>query len=343
MMDIAVKSILTTEGEDWKKRRKYLSPFFKAERLTQYIPTIQECCQKKISEWKNSNGQLLDIEAEMSSLTMMVISRIFFGEHIDQHVKPLQSSLEDVLKHHWSRLKIPGDLAHKLPNPGKSRFFRGMNYINATTKEIIEKGNKTDQHLLAKFLAENPDSINIEDEVRTILLAGHDTTSCALSWTIGLVSQNKNWAEKIASESDSDDRPASQAAFKEAMRLYPPIWLLERKAIEKDVIGNHIIHKGDSMLIAPWIIHRRKDLWEQPEKFHPQRFLDFKKDPDEFIPFGMGKHTCIASQLALLEAEFILPSIFRQIEFIPPEKPLKPKAGLTLKIKGGLKLKFKIK
>lgn len=341
MLDISGKSILTCDGDDWKKRRSYLSPFFKAEKLTQYLPIIKESCYQKVSEWESSPNDLIDIEAEMSSLTMMVTSRIFFGENIEQHVNDLKLSLEDVLTHHWSRLKIPGDLAHKLPNPGKSRFNKGMSLINSITDNIIKNGNRNGPHLLAKMLETNPDFLNIKDEIKTILLAGHETTACGLSWAIAMLSKNKYWSQKVSEEANSIHKPITNAVLKETLRLYPPIWLLERKVTKNDIIGNHKVNKDQTILIAPWVLHRRKDVWDQPDVFNPQRFLDFKKEPNEFIPFGMGRHTCIGSSLAMIEAENILSTLLKHFEFLPENKELAPKPGLTLKIKGGLKLRFK--
>ena len=191
----------------------------------------------------------------------------------------------------------------------------------------------------------------IRNEAITFLLAGHETTANGLAWALFLIERHPDRAEEIRKEVERAcggdmprfaDLPQLSKAlhvFEESVRLYPPIWAMERHAIAGDEIGGYHIPKGSGVIISPYTLHRHPGFWERPEVFLPERFE--QRDHTAYYPFGSGARFCIGSEFALAEARVILPMILRRFRIIAePGQSGEPEAGITLRLKHGFKVRL---
>jgi cytochrome P450 len=188
----------------------------------------------------------------------------------------------------------------------------------------------------------------------TLLLAGHETTATALTWTWYLLSKHPDAACKLRVELDEvlgrrvptvEDLPAlefTRRVIQESMRLYPPVWIISRTAIEEDEIGGYPIPAGSVVLVSQYAMHRHPDFWENPERFDPDRFLPERsrgRHPYAYFPFGGGPRLCIGADLAMLETQLILVTLAQrfQLELLPGH-PVEPEPLITLRPRYGMKM-----
>ena len=172
-----------------------------------------------------------------------------------------------------------------------------------------------------------------------MLLAGHETTALALFWSFVLLAQAPEWQESLASEAaalGADAAPErlvrTRAVVDEALRLYPPAFAIARLARAPDVVGGVPLRPGDVVVVAPWVLHRHRGLWQAPEAFDPRRFLAPSPPPERFayLPFGAGPRVCIGAQFALAEAVLVLAAVLRRFRLeLATQRPVLPVAVLT--------------
>jgi cytochrome P450 len=191
--------------------------------------------------------------------------------------------------------------------------------------------------------------LQLRNETITFLLAGHETTANALTWTFHLLSRHPEVEERLREEIHSvlgGRRPDLQDVAKlvytkrviqEAMRLYPPIWIIERRAIGEDEIAGYKIPAGSSVVISPYALHRHPGFWERPEAFDPSRFES--PPPDAYIPFGAGPRFCIGHEFAMLEARLIVAMVLQAFRLRGvPGHPIEPMPDITLRPRHGMKM-----
>jgi cytochrome P450 len=192
----------------------------------------------------------------------------------------------------------------------------------------------------------------LRNEAITLLLAGHETTALALGWALYLLARNPEAQQRVADEAEQvlSGRPPAAAdlaklsfttlAFQEAMRLYPPIWIMERRAIGDDTIGGHPIPAGSSVVVSPYTMHRDARWWPEPDRFDPERFSPRRaagRPRHAYLPFGLGPRLCIGMHFAMAEARTILPMVVRRFRLgVAPGFVAAPKASVTLRPKAGL-------
>jgi cytochrome P450 len=196
----------------------------------------------------------------------------------------------------------------------------------------------------------------LRDEVMTLLLAGHETTANALAWTWHLLGRHPAAAERLRAElaavlgrrmptvADLPQLPWTRMVLEEAMRLYPPAWLISRAAMEDDVIGGYHVPRGATVILSPWVTHRHPDLWDDPERFDPERFAPARvaaRPRFAYFPFGGGPRLCIGSGFAMTEAQLVLASVASRyrLEPVPGHEPrleplvtLRPRDGLPMRV-----------
>jgi cytochrome P450 len=191
------------------------------------------------------------------------------------------------------------------------------------------------------------------DNAATFYLAGHETTANATAWTLYLLSEQPELQDEAAAEAEAalasgtdadlpDRLPLLRAILEESLRLYPPVPRFDREAVAADQLGEHEIQPGDLISIWPWIIHRHKQLWNDPDVFDPQRFAPECKEQRhrfQYIPFGGGPRTCVGARLAMAEALTILAIWLPRWRFKPvPDREVRVSGMVTLRPKGGLPL-----
>jgi cytochrome P450 len=197
----------------------------------------------------------------------------------------------------------------------------------------------------------------IKSNIITLIVAGHETTASAVIWSLVLLAQSPQWRQRVAAEVDREahgpveDLPdrlvETRAVLEEALRLYPPLPAISRVAIEADVLSGVRIRNGSLIVIAPFVVHRHRRLWEDPDAFDPCRFLPGPReaiDPFAYLPFGRGPRGCIGVTFAMQEATLILQAIVRKLDLdLRPDEPVWPVHRITLQPRNGLLMSVKDK
>jgi cytochrome P450 len=192
----------------------------------------------------------------------------------------------------------------------------------------------------------------VRDQLVTFIVAGHETVASTLVWAAALLSQDRQAQDRLAEEAErvAGGRPLgfadlaeltfARAVVDEALRLYPPAWLITRNSLERDELGGHPIPAGALVILSPWLLHRHRDHWDQPEQFDPDRFLTGRADREVFIPFGAGPRQCIGKEFAYVEAVLTLATLARRVTLAYPAGAALPdyEPLVTVRPKGGLHL-----
>jgi cytochrome P450 len=196
--------------------------------------------------------------------------------------------------------------------------------------------------------------VQLRDEVMTLFLAGHETTANALAWTFHLLAQNPAADARMREElatvlggrtptaADVMRLPYTTRVFEESMRLYPPAWLVARRALHDEEFGGYVVPKGTMVGVAPYAIHRHPAFWPEPERFDPDRFLPERAEGRPkyaYFPFGGGQRLCIGIHFAMMEAVIILAMLSQRVRLATvPGHPVVPQALVTLRPKHGIKM-----
>jgi cytochrome P450 len=198
----------------------------------------------------------------------------------------------------------------------------------------------------------------VRDEILTLFIAGHETTASGLSWSLYSLARNPTLYERAQAEADAlpgdhvgfeDLRalPFCLQVFKEALRLYAPIYIYGRQAIEPVAIGGYELPRGTIVLVSPYAVHRRADLWPDPDRFDPERFTpeaEQTRAREAYLPFSGGPRTCIGNHFALMEGPIVLATLLKRARFtLASEEPVAPEAGATLRPKGGIPMRVELR
>jgi cytochrome P450 len=346
--------LLTTEGERWRRSRRLMQPAFHRERLAALAEGMTEATLDMLERWERSadGDEVLDIAAQMSSLTMRITAGALFGFDVSTDADGLGRRVAEGLP-----LLIAPD------KPAVQAALRSLEQlVDRIVEEHRREGPKED--LLSMLLEARDEETGdpmtpreLRDETITLLLAGYETTANNLAWTWYLLSQHEEVAEKLRASlkatlrtrpptvEDLPNLKYARMVLDESLRLYPPAWILGRRALGDDDLGGHHIAAGSVVAISPYITHRHPRLWERPEEFDPERFDPAKtkpRGPFVYFPFGGGPRLCIGHNLALLEAQLILSTVAQRfrLELVPgtmvePERlfVLRPRSGLPMYIR----------
>jgi cytochrome P450 len=191
----------------------------------------------------------------------------------------------------------------------------------------------------------------IRDQVLTLVMAGHETTAKSLTWTLFLLDQNRHEAERIHEEvdrvlagrpptaADLADLPVCRRAVQEAMRLYPPVWLISRRAREADVVGGYDVEPGTLVCVSQWVLHRHPRYWDRPEEYRPDRFSVPIRPSHLYLPFGGGDRICIGQHFATVEATLVLATLAQSVRLeLVDGFPVEPEALVTLRPRHGMSM-----
>jgi cytochrome P450 len=361
------RGLLTSEGETWRRHRRIMAPSFDPRSVTGYAPIMTEVTQTLLEKWDAlPDGSEVDAAAAMMHLTLHIISEAMFSSDSDEIVEAVEGgvnqyqtlvrpSLLDLLHFpQWfARLLAP------LPTDGLfDEFDRKVDLL------LTERGRAPDaepKDLLARLVAARDAETGggmtpkeVRDQVVTIFMAGHETTSLALSWTWYLLSQHPaveaklhgELSEVLGGRTPKNDDIASlrytRMVIEESMRLYPPAHTTGRQPIKPDEILGHRIPAGVEVLIMPWLIHRKPQLWEDPERFDPERFAPERaaeRPRFAYIPFGAGPRICIGAAFAMTEAILILATIAQRYRLrLKSSHPVEPQGLITLRPRYGMQM-----
>jgi cytochrome P450 len=308
------EGLLTSDGDLWKRQRRTLQPLFTPRRVAGYTDLMTAEAERVAADRSISPGSVADLHELMQVYTLRVVGRALFGDEVDdvvpdlQRLVPLASDLSLARSMRIARLPL------RYPTPRNRHFKRVSAQLYAIVDRIIARRAATvdagnDDMLSRLHTARDPDTgqplsrAEIRDQVLVFLLAGHETTAGALTFTLHLLGRHPDIQERVA----ADDPALVRAAVLEGMRLFPPAHTTSRWTIADTEILGRPLPAGTPVMVSPWVTHRHPDFWPDPERFDPGRFLGEHDRPRyAYFPFGGGPRSCIGEQFALLEATVLL-------------------------------------
>ncbi|OGO26781.1 MAG: hypothetical protein A2W33_02355 [Chloroflexi bacterium RBG_16_52_11] len=319
--------LLNFEGDAWLRQRRLMQPAFHHARIESYEPMIVQTTQSLLDRWQRhyENSQPVDVAREMAALTMAITARAFLGVDLSNIVGSLGEIINGV--------------ADLLEKPNHPRVQQARSEYAAVVDQIIQERRKDDQpggDLLSALMTARDeagqmlmDDGQLRYEVMGLLLAGYETTASALTWTYYLLSQNL-WAMerlrheaqqvlggRIPTAADLPGLPYHRYVLDESLRLFPPAWIIGRRAIAKDKIGGFDVPAGTVIAICIYTLHRHQAFWDDPDRFDPERFTPERsagRNKYAYIPFSTGPRQCIGNSFALLEAGLIMACISQRFE-----------------------------
>jgi cytochrome P450 len=349
--------LLTAEGARWQRHRRLVQPVFSHRHIQPFGPVIVAAARNRFAQW--TSGITIDVADEMRTLTMDVIGRVLFGSELAGDAAPVGRAVTRLQNSIAIAAMLPTSLsAERLrvigPRviPGLSRASQTLDSLIARIIDVrIAASHDEPSDLLDLLLAAEEDEeplsrAEIQDEVRTLVVAGHESTANALTWTLTLLSRNPAAYDRLVTEvddvlggrdphaSDIDALPWTKAVLAEALRLYPPAWQIGREAVRDDEICGIAVAAGDMVGISPYLLHRHPEFWPDPDVFDPRRFLpdgSSTRPRYAYLPFGGGHRICVGAGLAQLEAVLALAVLGQtaRVELVPTA-PLRMRADVTL-------------
>ncbi|WP_334026583.1 cytochrome P450 [Nocardia terpenica] len=355
--------LLTSEGELWRKQRKTIQPAFAVKRLAGQAGAIAEEADRLVEHLLARQGRgPVDIRHEMTALTLGVLGRTLLDADLGAFGS-VGHWFEAVQDQAMFDMMSLGTVPLWSPLPKQLRFRRARRELESVVDRLVAQrgdrpradGDDVVSRLVDSTGRERDPALRrkrMHDELVTLLLAGHETTASTLSWTFHLADEHPEVWERLHAEAVEvlgDRRPVfedlhrlryTNRVLNEVMRLYPPVWLLPRRAVADDVVGGYRVPAGSDVLICPYTLHRHPEFWELPSRFDPDRF-----DPERsanrpryaYIPFGAGPRFCVGNNLGLMEAAFVIAAIARRMRLRKvPGGTVVPEPMLTLRVRGGL-------
>jgi cytochrome P450 len=363
--------LLTADGEDWRIQRRALAPLFSRRQVAEFAPAMQRAAQSAVERMsRRRDGAVTDVSEVMSRMTLEVLEQTLFSQGLGREPSAFQRAVTSYFEtigrvDPLDLLGAPAFLPRlrRLRGRGALEFFdSAVNAIVEKRRALLARGTEPPNDLLTLLLsAKDPENgrgiaeADVRANIITFINAGHETTANALTWTLYLLSQSREWREKAEADADGAfdlERPAAtegcevlRAVFEEALRLYPPAAILSRQAIADDELAGVHIPAGAVITVSPYVLHRRRGLWDNPDAFDPSRFLGERRDRIDrfaYIPFGAGPRVCIGMAFAIQEGIILLAHLLRAFRFdVVDGHDVMPLQRVTLRPRGGMKMHVK--
>jgi cytochrome P450 len=360
--------LLSSDGDKWRAHRRVMSPSFDYRSIASYAPVITDAAQARLEAWdaKGEDAEV-DIAREMVTLTLEVISRTMFSADSDG----LRSRLDETIRKAMGELSF--GLQHIAPLIGPflldrklARVRTNFEALDAVMQNLIRNREKhaaaAPKDLLDRLIAATDSETGfrmtdeeVRDEVIIIFLAGHDTSALAATYVWYLLSLHPEAEAKLHAEPDAvlgsrvptyDDLeklPYTRMVIDEAMRLYPPAPALTGRVARKaDEICGRPIAKGTEIVILPWVLHRHRTLWDDPDRFEPERFSrerNTTRPRFAYLPFGGGPRICIGAQLGLTEVSLLVATMAQRYRLkLVPRQDIVLLHRVTLRPRDGIRM-----
>jgi cytochrome P450 len=352
------RGLLTTDGDEWRRQRRMVQPAFGPKRMHEYADAMADETRRTVDRWYKDETR--DTSRDMMGLTLRIVSRTLFGHDV-------RGDTDDVARAMASLQTFIGAvdlLPDWVPLPGRKRAADGIAALDRIIYGIIEDRRRaTPRPDLLQMLVDAVDEEGdggrladkeIRDQLVTLFLAGHETTSLALGWTFYLLARNPAAESRLHAELDQvlgdrapayedlENLPWTRQVIEEAMRLYPPAYTVARRAEEDAEIGGYPVAKGSEIIHWIWWTHRDPRWFPEPEAFKPERFTpeEEKKRPKlAYLPFGAGARACIGKVFAMVEAQLILATIAQRVRLeLVPGQDIRPFPRITLAAKPGIRM-----
>ncbi|MGW4021564.1 cytochrome P450 [Streptomyces sp. NPDC005009] len=363
--------LLTSEGELWRAQRTNVQPAFRPRRIAEQAGAVAEEAAALVALLRTKAGQgPVDVLKEVTGLTLGVLGRTLMDTSLDGH-GGIAHAFEAVQDQAMFDMVTQGLVPTWVPLATQRRFRRARRDLTRTVDELVaDRASRLDESdpgddafarmILAARRHDDPAVGRrlLREELVTLLLAGHETTASTLGWTLFLLARHPHVRDLLRDEAravladgrtpDADDLHKltyTTQVIQEAMRLYPPVWILPRIAQQADEVGGFPVPAGADVLVCPYTLHRHPDLWDDPERFDPGRF-DAARTANRpryaYIPFGAGPRFCVGSGLGMMEAVFVTALVTRDLDLdlVPGHRGV-PEPMMSLRMRGGLPMRVR--
>ncbi len=382
---LAGDGLFTSEGELWKRQRKLMAPLFQPSAIGNYVRVVTDVVARAADQWRPGDvidigremtritmaivgKALFDANAfdEADALgDALTVALAWTNEHLGSWRLALQLRVRAAVDLAGGRVPRPLEPARArlletlkspvmLPGAHGSRLRSAIARLDESVGRMIAERRASsapkDDLLTRLLLARDEDgsSMNdrqVRDEAVTLFVAGHETTSTALTWALYELARDPAIAAPLAAEADALGRDPSfrdpgklsyaVKVFKESMRMYPPVYLLSRRTIADVTVGDYELPKGSLVFVSPYSVHRRPEVYPRPERFDPERFTpqeEAARARSAYLPFGAGPRVCIGNHFALMEGPIILAALARRLSFeLADGPPIQPAPFATLR------------
>ena len=356
------EGLLTSDGELWASQRRLLQAAFDNKRMEDFSRSMVDGAHSSLERWdkRAPTEPVLDIAQEMIGLTINILGATLLRIDLSETNQDISKDLTLLARWAMSRMTSLLRLPMSVPTPRNRRARAALQRLELLVERIIRQHEPVDSagnESLLSLMTKNPDGGALDrkrtrDELMTLLLAGHETTAATLTWTWYLLALHPEVERRLHAELDdmlAGRRPTAadlpklvytKMIVSEVLRLYPPVWLLPRQAIEADRLGQHVIPANSDALVCVYTIHRHPQFWEDAERFDPERFGPDKaaeRVAHSYLPFGAGPRTCLGSRFGLMEVMLVVAAIAQRFSLrLAADQKVEPEASLTLHPRHGL-------
>jgi cytochrome P450 len=359
------QGLLTSEGDFHLRQRRMMQPAFHRQRIAGHAQTMADYADRHIADWQDDSVR--DVWRDFNALTLAIAGKTLFDSDVEGDTGAISAALNASLDAFRLAVLPGGQFLTHLPIPAARRFKAARAKLDAIIYRIIAEHRASPverSDLMAMLLAATDDEgdgggmtdAQVRDEAVTILLAGHETTATALTWTSWLLASNPDVAARLEAEVDAalggrlptmDDLPRlgyARQVFAEAMRLYPPAYTLGHRAVGEYDVGGYRFPKRTVFLLPQYVVHRDPRWWPDPERFDPDRFApgaDASRPKFAYFPFSAGPRQCIGEPFAWMEGVMVLATLVRRWRFrrdattrvgVLPIITLRPRYGMSLRL-----------
>jgi len=366
MRRVLGNGLLLSEGDFWRRQRKLIQPAFHQGRITAYAQIMIDYTQRMLASW--SDGQALDMHEAMMRLTLGIVAKTLFDADVSHEAEGVDAALTVLMGKFLRQAGMALLLPTWVPLPTSQLLKRAVGRLDKVIYGIIEQRRASGQlsgDLLSAFLqAQDDEGVGmtdrqLHDEIMTLFLAGHETTANVLSWTWLLLGQNPETEQKLIEElervlggrvptpADLPQLVYTDMVLRESMRLYPPVWVIGRRALASFRLGEYEIPADTNMLISQYLMHRDARYFPEPEKFVPDRWgagnaRTAALPRFAYFPFGGGPRVCIGAGFAMMEAVLLLATIAQKFQIqISPEEKVSMQPSVTLRPRNGIPVTLK--
>jgi cytochrome P450 len=355
------EGLLNSEGDVHQRQRRLVQPAFARQRVAQYAAVMTAYGTCVSQQWQA--GETRDIAQAMAQVTLAIAGKTLLNVNIDAEIQDIGAAITTLLRLS-SRFNLPfAAFLMKLPLPSNARLRRAQQHLDTTMYRLIHERRVNRGELddvLSRLLAAQ-DTLTettgmtdkqVHDEALTLLLAGHETTAVALTWTWYLLSQYPEAEAKLHAELATvlDGRVPTDAdlphllytrqVFTEAMRLYPPAWMMTRRTLVEYQLGNYTLPAGTFLILSPYVTHHDPRFFPDPEVFDPERWVapvDTNQPKFAYFPFGGGPRQCLGEGFAWMEGILLLATLAQQWQMrLVPGHPVIPHPLVTLRPRYGM-------
>ncbi len=362
------EGLLTSDGERWARQRARLQGAFAADRLESYASRMTELTLALARRWRAPAiaGQPVEVVSEMARLALQVVGATLLRVDLSARADAITADLGAVARWAMRRMAALVKTPYWLPTPRNLAARAAVGRLERLVANVVDErrqaGHEADGDFLSVLLAAAEEDgaagqRQLRDELLTILLAGHETTAATLGWTWYLLSQHPEVEGRLHDELASvlggtpptfADLPRlvyTRRVVEEVLRLYPPVWMLPRKALADDCVEGYRIARHADVLLSVYSLHRHPAIWEQPERFDPERFQperSARRGPYSYLPFGAGPRTCLGTRFGLMEALLVIAVLAQEYRLERAQDgPVEPDPALTLRPRHALPMRLR--